>query len=228
LPTRPVRLFQAQRHPRSPDPDTLVTRPYARTEPLCPPPSREPPTVCERPRIGLATHAAQADRRSRLRDSLRRARWVAPVALLLLLAAAAAAALNAQQRPGSAPPQAPAASGRSATAGKASAPATQGAVFAPLAGGASAAPAAGSPASAAATSTALAEPASSTPTPRAAAEQLALGSYREALAAYRKLARARPEQPAFATVALLLERRLAERCRQRKEEGGVPCTAESP
>lgn len=71
------------------------------------------------------------------------------------------------------------------------------------------------------------EPASapaSAPAPRAAAELLARGRYREALSAYRALAQARPGQPAFAHVAAIVARRLARSCAQRDSAAGGVCT----
>jgi hypothetical protein len=64
-------------------------------------------------------------------------------------------------------------------------------------------------------------------TPREAAEQLARGSYPDALVAYRQLAEAHPEQAAYGTLAKLIARRLELRCRERAEAGGLPCAEPS-
>jgi hypothetical protein len=64
-----------------------------------------------------------------------------------------------------------------------------------------------------------------TPSTNAAVAQLANGHYREALTAYRALMRARPEQPAYAAVAAILERKLSSRCTRRLESGELPCPA---
>jgi hypothetical protein len=61
------------------------------------------------------------------------------------------------------------------------------------------------------------------PSQELAATALASGRYVEALAAYRELARARPEQPAFAAIATILQRRLASRCKNGLDSGGTPC-----
>jgi hypothetical protein len=55
-----------------------------------------------------------------------------------------------------------------------------------------------------------------------AANLLAAGRQREALALYDELARARPDRPAFAAIARILQRRLAARC-DHAQPGGSPC-----
>jgi hypothetical protein len=52
---------------------------------------------------------------------------------------------------------------------------------------------------------------------------LSEGRYREALVAYRALARAQPERAVYAVIASVLERRLGARCRQQAESGALPC-----
>ncbi|HTE51124.1 MAG TPA: FHA domain-containing protein [Kofleriaceae bacterium] len=60
-----------------------------------------------------------------------------------------------------------------------------------------------------------------------AADLLAAGRQREALALYDELARSRPEQPAFAAIVVILQRRLTARCAH-AEPGGAPCPAVHP
>lgn len=62
------------------------------------------------------------------------------------------------------------------------------------------------------------------PSPHAAAQALAAGRFRDALAAYRGLARAVPSQRAYAHVARVLERRLAQHCGHRAGTGDGSCT----
>jgi hypothetical protein len=57
---------------------------------------------------------------------------------------------------------------------------------------------------------------------RLAADLLAAGRQREALAVYDELSRSRPSDPVFAAIASMLERRLAANC-QDLEPGGTPC-----
>lgn len=83
-----------------------------------------------------------------------------------------------------------------------------------------------SPARSEITQAALAAPVRAIPSAAAAIEKLASGDYRGALAAYRELASAFPEQPAYAAAATILQRRLATRCRQRAESGDPACTLE--
>jgi hypothetical protein len=57
---------------------------------------------------------------------------------------------------------------------------------------------------------------------------LARGDYAQALAAYRSLARARPQRPVFAAIATILERKLRARCAARDQDGDMPCDALEP
>jgi TolA-binding protein len=76
------------------------------------------------------------------------------------------------------------------------------------------------------TAAALAAPVRAIPHSAAAIEKLASGDYRGALAAYRELASAFPEQPAYAAAASVLQRRLDARCKQRAETGDPACSLE--
>jgi hypothetical protein len=58
---------------------------------------------------------------------------------------------------------------------------------------------------------------------RLAAELLAAGRQREALAVYDELARNRPDDPVFAAIVAILERRLAARCRNEDPGRSSPC-----
>ena len=80
-----------------------------------------------------------------------------------------------------------------------------------------------SPARSEITPTTLAAPVRAIPSAAAAIEKLASGDYRSALAAYRDLASAFPEQPAYAAAASVLHRRLATRCKQTAEIGDPAC-----
>ena len=59
----------------------------------------------------------------------------------------------------------------------------------------------------------------------AAVDALSAGHEREALIAYRSLARAHPEQPVFGVAAAILTQKLALRCKRQLESGGTPCDA---
>jgi hypothetical protein len=58
-----------------------------------------------------------------------------------------------------------------------------------------------------------------------AIEQLALGHQREALAAYRRLAEAQPERPAYAAIVRILQHELRTRCTRAADSLGSPCEA---
>jgi hypothetical protein len=54
---------------------------------------------------------------------------------------------------------------------------------------------------------------------------LASGRDADAIAAYRALASAEPQNPAFAAIATILEHRLSVRCQQLRESGASACSA---
>jgi hypothetical protein len=62
----------------------------------------------------------------------------------------------------------------------------------------------------------------------AAAHLLAAGRYREALAAYRELAQAKPNQPVYQQVARVLQQRLARHCERRAQGGDPSCDDHTP
>jgi hypothetical protein len=205
-----VPLYQVQTVARPVHPDLAqpATRAYAAG-------------MLEQLRPKLTAQASQpVEARVRVRARARRS-WLALAAVSCLACAAAAGALLREQTTAAAIDLAAAARPTDAADTVAVRAATRSARDPALAPTPRAELAAGAAAHPAASGGPL-------PSPRAAAELLARGRYRQALDAYRALAQASPGRPVFAHVTEALARKLARRCERRAAEGDVACLDEHP